>query len=496
MTVTYVTAGPEEPNPFTTEDFEGGYIPKPPPPQPPTQTVNLTINNQGSLRQINKQLNVGCAVFFLYVYGGMDLAHSSGWNQTLNTTTATQSFKCSWFIGVLAGAAVASMAMTFLPKLPFYVLGGLMQLTGSIIFTCAPFDYGCLMAARYVAGAGIGLITVPFLIHSAEVASDNYRGASGSMEQCGLALGIAIQVIYDTQWVDDKEASVNEVHGIIGIVFSILGLGMTALSIESPIFHLRRNQKEKARECHDKLLGSFNNSVDQTFEEANLYVTESQNRTFFQELWISVVPFVKVLLFRGFVAFSFSMPLSESLIKSTLLTEGYISCWPVTLWGLVRLLGALVAQSFLDKIGRKLISLVGLLCMAILMICMAASYANPTNVLLTYYMNQVWKLGVAFQAVAGLFVCSSSVYMGEAFPMKVKPLLVGYIVGFEQTVHIIDIVGYNRGAETFFYHYYLSVGIILFVGVIIFGIVIPETKKITLREARKRFNRLHNIRLF
>jgi len=69
-----------------------------------------------------------------------------------------------------------------------------MQLTGSIIFTCKPFDYGCLLAARYVAGAGIGLITVPFLIHSAEVATDNHRGVSGSMEQCGLALGIAIQV--------------------------------------------------------------------------------------------------------------------------------------------------------------------------------------------------------------------------------------------------------------------------------------------------------------
>uniref|UniRef100_A0A6P4FZ25 Probable polyol transporter 6 n=1 Tax=Drosophila rhopaloa TaxID=1041015 RepID=A0A6P4FZ25_DRORH len=497
MTITYVTAGPDgdQPNTFTTKEREGRYIRKTPPKQPPMQTVNLTVGNPSSVRHFNKQLNVACAVFFLFVYGGMDFAHSAGWNQTLNTT-ATQVFKCSWFIGVLAGAAIASLAMTFLPKLPFYVLGGLMQLTGSIIFTCAPFDYGLLMAARYVAGAGIGLITVPFLIHSAEVASDNYRGVSASMEQCGLALGIAIQVIYDTQWVDDKEASVNEVHGIIGIVFSILGLGMTALSIESPIFHLRRNQEEKARECHQKLLGSFNSSVDQSFEEVSRYVVESRNRSFCQELWSSVVPFIKLLLYRGFVAFSFSLPLSASLISSTLMTKGYISCWPVTVWGLVRLLGALVAQGFLDRMGRKLISLVGLLCMAILMLCMAVSYASPANVLLTYYMNQVWRLGVAFQAFAGLFVCSSSVYLGEAFPMRVKPFLVGYIVGFEQTVHIINIVGYNRGSDNFFYHYYLCVGIILLVGVIFFGIVIPETKKITLREANRRFQRLHNIKLF
>ncbi|EDW97334.1 probable polyol transporter 6 [Drosophila yakuba] len=491
MTIAYVTTGPD---PSTTKDYAEGYKPNPASPEPPIQMISPTSNPR-PVRQVNKQLNVAYAVFFLYVYGGMDLAHSSGWNQTLNTT-ATQVFKCSWFIGVLAGAALSSLTMTFLPKLPFYVLGGLMQLTGSIIFTCKPFDYGCLLAARYVAGAGIGLITVPFLIHSAEVATDNHRGVSGSMEQFGLALGIAIQVIYDTQWVDDKEASVNEVHGIIGIVFSIIGLGMTALSIESPIYYLRLKQKEKARKCHQTLLGSFNHSVDLEFEEVQLYVAESQKRTFWQELWSSVVPFIKLLLYRGFVAFSFSLALSESLIKSTLLTEGSISCWPVTVWGLVRLLGVLVAQASLDKLGRKLISLVGLLCMAILMLCMAVSYANPANVLHTYYMYQVWRLGVAFQAFAGLFVCSSSVYLGEAFPIRVKPFFVGYIIGFEQTIHIINIVGYNKGLENFFYHYYLSVGIILLVGVIFFGIVIPETKKITLREATKRFQRFLNMRLF
>lgn len=41
-----------------------------------------------------------------------------------------------------------------------------MQLTGSIIFTAAPADYSACLAARYLAGLGIGLITVPFLIHN------------------------------------------------------------------------------------------------------------------------------------------------------------------------------------------------------------------------------------------------------------------------------------------------------------------------------------------
>ncbi|KAH8326559.1 hypothetical protein KR067_010256, partial [Drosophila pandora] len=434
-------------------------------------------------------------VFFLFVYAGMDLAHSSGWNQTLNAS-ASQQFECSWFIGVLAGAAISSMAMSFIPKLPFYVLGALMQLAGAIMYATAPYNYSVLLAARYVAGIGVGLITVPFIIHSAEVASDNYRGISGSMEQCGLALGIAIQVIVDSQYVDDRDASVNQIHGILGIVFCLLGLVLTSLSIESPIFHIRRNQEDTARRCQEKILGNFIYNVDVAFEEAKGYVQDSKQLTFCQELLRSLVPLVKVLVYRGFVAFSFSLPLTTSLISSSLLTEGYIGSWPVTVWGLVRLLGTLVAQAFLERLGRKLFSLVALFCMGSLILSMAFLYEDGNNVRSYYDMLQIRSLGVAFQAFAGLFVCSSPVYLGEAFPLRVKPLLVGYVVGFEQTVHIINIIGYRRASSGFFYHYYLSVGIILLLGVILFAVVMPETKRLTLREAGKRIQRWHNLRCF
>jgi len=66
MTITYVTAGPdgEEPNAFTIKNREEIYIPKAPPPQPPTQRGSI-ITNLGSLRQINKQLNVACAGWYM-----------------------------------------------------------------------------------------------------------------------------------------------------------------------------------------------------------------------------------------------------------------------------------------------------------------------------------------------------------------------------------------------------------------------------------------------
>jgi len=60
MTITYVTAGPDGEEPFTIKNREEVYIPKAPPPQPAIQRGSI-ITNLGSLRQINKQLNVACA---------------------------------------------------------------------------------------------------------------------------------------------------------------------------------------------------------------------------------------------------------------------------------------------------------------------------------------------------------------------------------------------------------------------------------------------------
>jgi len=60
MTITYVTAGPDVKEPFTIKNQEEVYIHKAPPPQPPIQRGSI-ITNLGSLRQINKQLNVACA---------------------------------------------------------------------------------------------------------------------------------------------------------------------------------------------------------------------------------------------------------------------------------------------------------------------------------------------------------------------------------------------------------------------------------------------------
>jgi len=78
--------------------------------------------------------------------------------------------------------------------------------------------------------------------------------------------------------------------------------------------------------------------------------------------------------------------------------------------------------------------------MAGLMLGMAGVYGDYAHFVDDYFMWQVCRLGMAFQFFAGLFICSSSVYLGEAFPMRVKPFLIGLIVCMEQVIHTSIII--------------------------------------------------------
>ncbi|KAH8356434.1 hypothetical protein KR200_002198, partial [Drosophila serrata] len=369
---------------------------------------------------------------------------------------------------------------------------GVMNLIDAIIFVSAPYEYESILAARYVGGVGIGLITVPFLIHSAEIASSSNRGSCSAMEQYGLALGVAIQVIYDSQWTQSLDMTVNRVHGIFGIVFTAIALGSLAVSTESPIFYIRQNQEQKARASLKRLMGGYwtQESGERAYNEAKLYVVEGSSQGVGEQLGESLMPFLKLLLFRCFVAFSFSLPLSLSMLSSTYEVENTTIAWPPVIFGILRLIGALITIGVLDPVGRKFVSLLGLMCMAGLMLGMAGVYGDYSNIADLYFMWQVCRLGMAFQFFAGLFICSSSVYLGEAFPMRVKPFLIGLIVCLEQVIHIIVIVTFKLGANHF-YSYFVAVGIILVVGLVAFAVVMPETRGMTLRQAGERFRRVH-----
>ncbi|KAH8359726.1 hypothetical protein KR093_008608, partial [Drosophila rubida] len=431
---------------------------------------------------------------FLMVYGGMDMAQGLGWNRDANTT-APIAFQYSWFIGVMIGAVLAAVSMTHVPKWFYYSLGGVLQSIDAILFVSAPSDYASILAARWLGGVGMGLITVPFVIHNAESASSKYRGMAAALEQYGLAMGITIQVVMSAEWSWYSDFEMNTAHGIFGIVFCALGTAFIFFAVESPVFYLRKNNEQMARICQShhvpNVPHSNANACHEALEEAKRYVAEASSLSLGEELAQSVLPFIKLLFCRCLVAFTFSLPLSTAMAMSSAVNDDDDD-WPTIVWGILRLVGTIVTLLLVDSVGRKFVSLLGLLCMAGLMLAMAGLFYNIYSLDNLYHIG---RISLAFQFFAGLYVACTTTYLGEAFGMRVKPFFIALIVCLEQVIHVIVIVSFPSGSHAMF-TYFLAVGIILVISMITFAILMPETRGLTLRQAGERFRRVHNVQAY
>lgn len=373
------------------------------------------------------------------------------------------------------------------------ILGGVMQLIDAIIFVSAPLKYSPILAARWVGGVGMGLITVIYVIHNSEVTLCGSRGFWCGLEQFGLTLGVLIQVLMDSQWNFGSPININTAHGIIGIIFSVFATGSVAMSVESPIFYLKSGNENEARTCQTRLLGSNapRDVYNAIFNEARTYVDEGNGQSIGSQIGSSVMPFFKLLFCRCLVAFSFSLPLSTSMLTSTIVWKLTIYSWPMILWSILRFIGVLVSLSVIDKLGRKFVTLLGLICMGALMLAMAGIYSDNAYMESEYYMEQVSRVAMTFQYFAGMFIVSTPTYLGEAFPMRVKPYCIGLIVCLEQMIHIIVIASFGQTTDCFF-QYFIGGGIILIASLIFLAAVMPETRGLTLRDACDRFRRRHD----
>lgn len=368
-----------------------------------------------------------------------------------------------------------------------------MILIEGIIFTSAPDNYDALLAGRYLNGIAVGFATVPFLVHASEVAVNSYRGSCLAVEQYGYCFGIAIQVIYVSLW-SSTDFPANRLHGIFDIIFSLIAAICLNSFIESPIYHIRKGDEVAALDCLSRLQRpqGVTNATYAQLEEHKNYVREYENYPLKECIKRGLLPLIKMLFFRSMmVAFCFTLPLNTALEISLLANN---LSWPSIVMACLRVLGALIAVCLVDGLGRKLPSLFFAVILGGLFIAIGTMFANISNIYDTYQMSIVTSLSLLTQFFAGLFVPFTSVYMGEAFPLTVKPYFIGICVTVEQLIHVIIICTYQQPYMISTYDCLLAQGIIIVVVFVLLCATMPETRKTSLKEAQDRFRHLLHLR--
>lgn len=345
-------------------------------------------------------------------------------------------------------------------------------------------EHDSYLASAFLNGLACG---IALLITISEAMSDPaYRGRVSSLDSIGSTSGMFIYSICTFISFNDFGTYVFELSqqiGVVTCVFSVLAFIFAFKTVDSPITQLiiidECGAFQKLMDLNGEECASFD--TYNHFEELKNFVVDDRKLTFSRKIGQGITPFITLAIVRTFFTLSAITPMFFAAWTSSQLESTEFA---IIIYGGVRVLGASISHFvLLDKLGRKPFLYLSTLAAGGLL--MAVGYLM--NTFHSYkYVIILWFL-VGTQLFAGLGEGASSVYMTEAFAPHVKHLFVFLILALENVAVclVFNYWRFNYNDGELFY----SVGVGFFVSFIITLFMLPETRKLSLRDAKHRFSK-------
>ncbi|XP_018785918.1 PREDICTED: uncharacterized protein LOC108967097 [Bactrocera latifrons] len=457
-------------------------------------TINPTNINKGRFWIDGPQTNALVSDVFIFITGGFHLAVSLGWSYTVYSLH----FYYCWFIGVAIGCILAPLLINWKRRRLFIVSPILLVNLSAILTASVYYSTNTLIAARYLSGIAIGLTSVSFIMHASEIASEHSRGYCLCLEQVGLVGGAYVQMLYTGYWGSDVDFSPYCLQGIFCVVFGVIALLLTFTSIDSPILHLRNGDEPVALNCIVRLYRPpiMTNEKQVIFNKLKTYVDMNESMSLRQCFMQSLVPLLRILPYRCMLSFIFALPIVDAFKWSEgVSTAGSLVNWPPSIYGILSSLGVMVTFATIEAIGRKAVSLFSLLCVGGMTIGVGIIFNETMALINSTKMATACSLLMIAQIFGGIFAPSTTVYLGEAFPLRLKRYFIAFVVLVQYMVDLIIVCTFTFSPNNMFV-YCLVTGLIICVACIIFAFTMPETRKNTLMEAQQQFSYGLHLRFY
>ncbi|EDV40598.1 uncharacterized protein Dana_GF23845 [Drosophila ananassae] len=460
------------------------YYGNPPPPPPPV----VVVNSHGwmSRNQKNKpQSNAVGGAGLIFVSGGMNIAWSIGFHGNLYFKVTQHNF-LAWFIGGIIGAFVSCWLTNKVPKKLILIFSSILVMIGGIILASTRHNGSATLACSYLDGIGNGLIFAPFLALAGEVSVPYMRGLiSASIEQMCLGLGILLQIIYSSAWTDSKYSSFNSenLKGVLSIIYGLLALVIgSLLCVESPVIMLADNNEQGAMEALKRLQRphTWTSDTDQQLRDHKLYLAQNKDLSVGQSICQAIPTFIRLVFLRALNVLSISDFVVTSFVYFFVNSYGLSYYVWFCVFAVSRWMGNFIATFCMESAGRKKPTLLGLLVCGVLAFVMAAQFN-----ILTYNTGNTIML-LVFQFFAGVAFTATSPYLSEAYPLGVKQHFIALTFMIEMLVFII--IGVCRWSPTGGAIYFYIMGGLYIFGFVLSIFILPETRRLTLREAQDKFS--------
>jgi SP family arabinose:H+ symporter-like MFS transporter len=326
----------------------------------------------------------------------------------------------SAILGCIPGAMFAGfLSDRYGRRKVLFVCAILYALSG--VLSAVPRTFTEFLLARFISGLGIGASSMICPVYVAELAPPAWRGRFGSLFQFGIVSGIFLTLFINAKIQTFGDADWKVAKGwrwMLGaeVLPALLLLVLLFFVKESPRWLVQAGREDEARDILEKIQGSRE-------AEAEIAATKGvlkQSEAGFFELLFSP-RFRKVLLIAVLLmAFSQFSGINAIMYYSTkIFTTAGVgvnnSFKASVVVGLVNLVFTLVAVALVDKAGRRILLLIGLVCQVIALGAVGWMFkANTGGIpLLVAILAFIGAFAVALGPIPWI-LCS------EIFPTRVR----------------------------------------------------------------------------
>jgi sugar porter (SP) family MFS transporter len=393
----------------------------------------------------------------------------------------------------------------------FFILGGTLGYLASVNFNGnfnVKISYGLLFASRLILGLGAGAASSGVPLYLGEIAPAHLKGAYGALSQFHIVLYILLsQVVGFFMSTSTLWGPMLSISGMLGLV----ALAASPLMIESPRWLLIRGKKEAALKALVALRGYSMEDAESEVIEMMPNVSLSSMKLLEEDADLDLAASSKTMsimsvlsnpIYRQATLTAVFLQVSQQLsginavifFSTGFFTDANIknATLGTLVVGVVNLLATMVSVVIMDKVGRKVLLLIGsmgtMLAAVGLTICLVAKSNNP---------NLSDTLGLIAVALVMVFIACFAVGLGaipwqiagEMLPEKPRAVAMGLSAAINWTFTTIIALAFLPLSNALGNFSFLPFAGFLFITTIFTIFFVPETRGKTPTEVLKFFNK-------
>ncbi|CAG9569189.1 unnamed protein product [Danaus chrysippus] len=385
------------------------------------------------------------------------------------------------YIGSMIGPYITSILSNLVGRKPCLLIGGLLNILAYILVITTN-NIAMVYAVRIISGLGMGITIVGNIVYVGEIASTHIRGI--------LLTSTSIIGIFGTLLVYAAVPYVSYFEsGYIALAISITHVLGVCFIPESPVYYAIKDRPVSATKTLN-LLGRSSDveKVIETFSNRKGELT-SKIRDWTE---IFTIRSNRMSLFLTFTLGAFQQTSGVAVVlffATTIFDKAGSSIRPdlaTIIIGVTRLLSSLIAPSFVERSGRKILLLISMAACAI-SLSILGLYFYLDRIHVAFIKNIGWlplvALIVYFFCYEAGFGTIPNAIVGEMFRANVRSngsalaITLTWLVGFGLTTSFTTMVNVLGGDVTFWIFGGSCVLAFLFT-----FFFLPETKGKTLNE--------------